>query len=198
MSAAADRRRDLIAAARQLIAEKGMAGFTLRAVAQAAGLHHATLLHYFPAKADLLHAVVEDLLQSLAAPLSGAAPVVIAQPQLRAIIAEFFDIRQRLHTDPAMFVVMSELQLHGRHDREVATQLSRLDEAWSRHLAHLLSEGVREGALRADLDVPAATEALMAETKGITMQAAAGGDLLALDRAIDVLAAQLEAYLRPS
>jgi hypothetical protein len=30
------------------------------------------------------------------------------------------------------------------------------------------------------------------------MQAAAGGDLLALDRAIDVLAAQLEAYLRPS
>jgi AcrR family transcriptional regulator len=190
-----DRRGQALAAARRLIAAHGMAGFTLRTVARDAGIHHATLLHYFPSKAALLHALVDSLLVELRTPHSEVPSPSLGSGALGAIRHEFHDILYRLRQDMSLFVVMGELQLHARHEPEVRAQLERLDGAWSGYLAHLLRRGVEDGELRADLDVAATCLALMVQFKGITLQAAAGADLGDLERAAAVIASQLDSWL---
>jgi len=189
-----DRRGELVAASVRLIAADGMGGFTLRAVAQAAGIHHATLLHYFPSKATLLQAVVDHLLETLRTPLDDA-PAVAPLTALEAIADEFRDIMRRLRRDMAMFVVMGELQLHARHAADVRAQLDRLDAALAGYLGHLLSRGVAEGTCRGDLDVASTRLAILVQIKGITLQAAAGAGLEDLDRAAEIIVAQLSGWL---
>ena len=183
-----------MAAACRLIAAEGMGGFTLRAVAEAAGIHHATLLHYFPSKAALLHALVDHLLAVLRTPLDGSSSARPATA-LEAVAGEFRDIMTRLRGDTDLFVVMGELQLHARHASDVRIQLDRLDGALAGYLGHLLSWGVAEGTFRNDLDVPSTCLAIMAQIKGITLQAAAGASLDDLERAADIIVAQISRWL---
>src|SRR2546428_12925585 len=55
----ADRRQELVQAAFETIADKGLEGLRLRDVASAAGVDHSTIHHYFATKQDLLAAVVD-------------------------------------------------------------------------------------------------------------------------------------------
>ena len=63
------RSRQIVAAARVVITRDGVAGTTVRAVAQEAGIPLGTLQYVFPAKQQLLRAVIEDLVEELASNL---------------------------------------------------------------------------------------------------------------------------------
>ncbi len=71
-----DLRRALLAAARQLVAERGVENFTLRQVARLAGVSHAAPYHHFADKAALVAALAEEsfveLADALRAPLGDA------------------------------------------------------------------------------------------------------------------------------
>jgi AcrR family transcriptional regulator len=58
-------RRTLLDAAARLAVEEGLAGVTVQAVADAAGVTKGGLLHHFPSKQTLIEAVFADLLQQL-------------------------------------------------------------------------------------------------------------------------------------
>jgi AcrR family transcriptional regulator len=68
------RSRQIIAAARAVIARDGVAGTTVRAVAQEAGIPLGTLQYVFPTKQQLLRAVIEDLVEDLASNLLSSVP----------------------------------------------------------------------------------------------------------------------------
>lgn len=53
-------RTRILAAALTLVSETGAAGTSMRRLASACGLNVATIYHYFPSKADLLRALVEE------------------------------------------------------------------------------------------------------------------------------------------
>jgi AcrR family transcriptional regulator len=57
---AADARTRILDAALALMSESGSAGASMRQLAAACGLNVATIYHYFPSKADLLHSVMEE------------------------------------------------------------------------------------------------------------------------------------------
>ena len=63
------RSRPIVAAARVVITRDGVAGTTVRAVAQEAGIPLGTLQYVFPTKQQLLRAVIEDLVEELASNL---------------------------------------------------------------------------------------------------------------------------------
>lgn len=64
----------IVAAARVVIARDGVAGTTVRAVAQEAAIPLGTLQYVFPAKQQLLRAVIEDLVEELASNLLSSVP----------------------------------------------------------------------------------------------------------------------------
>jgi AcrR family transcriptional regulator len=53
-------RSRILDAALGLMSERGSAGTSMRRLAEACGLNVATIYHYFPSKADLLRAVIEE------------------------------------------------------------------------------------------------------------------------------------------
>jgi AcrR family transcriptional regulator len=53
-------RARILDAALTLVSERGSAGTSMRTLASACGLNVATIYHYFPSKADLLRALVEE------------------------------------------------------------------------------------------------------------------------------------------
>jgi AcrR family transcriptional regulator len=53
-------RARILDAALTLVSERGSAGTSMRRLAAALGLNVATIYHYFPSKADLLRALVEE------------------------------------------------------------------------------------------------------------------------------------------
>lgn len=57
-----DPRRDILAAAARLFRQHGIAGASVREIAQEAGLRKASLYYYFPSKQDIVHAMAEDVL----------------------------------------------------------------------------------------------------------------------------------------
>ena len=67
-----DLRRALLEAARQLVAERGLNGFTLRQVARLAGVSHAAPYHHFADKAALVAALAEESFAELAGALQAA------------------------------------------------------------------------------------------------------------------------------
>ncbi|HEX6420126.1 MAG TPA: helix-turn-helix domain-containing protein [Acidimicrobiales bacterium] len=56
----AEPRARILAAALTLVSELGAAGTSMRRLAAACGLNVATIYHYFPSKADLLRALIEE------------------------------------------------------------------------------------------------------------------------------------------
>jgi AcrR family transcriptional regulator len=62
-----ERRTQLVAAARTVLARDGVAGTTLRAVAAEAGVPLGTLHYVFPSKEQLITAVVEDIRDEVSA-----------------------------------------------------------------------------------------------------------------------------------
>jgi AcrR family transcriptional regulator len=182
----ADRKAELIDAARAVIAERGFEGLRTREVAERIGLNHATLHHYFPTKEALIAAVVREQVQRLktyrAALRSGEAP---AREALRAYFAA---ARAQMRAEPEALVVLQEFFLRASRSATLARIVGELDRGWGGHLTSLLTRGIEEGAFRPDLDVEAAAHIIMAFFKGL------GGpprDAAAIERQL----AQLEAWI---
>src|SRR3546814_587223 len=65
-------RRSLIDCAGRIVAEGGVGGATIQAVAEAAGVTKGGLLHHFPSKQILIEALFVDLLEQLGAQIDQA------------------------------------------------------------------------------------------------------------------------------
>ncbi len=69
------RNRQIVAAARAVITRDGVAGATVRAVANEAGIPLGTLQYVFPTKQQLMRAVIEDLVDEIGETLRSSAPL---------------------------------------------------------------------------------------------------------------------------
>ena len=98
----AQRNRDrILEAARALVAETGVDA-TMEDIARHAGVAVGTLYRHFPAKEDLVAAVVEDSLAQMASLTEGALAAVYAGAPPGAAIGELFrEIAERHATDQA-------------------------------------------------------------------------------------------------
>ncbi|MDF3285541.1 MULTISPECIES: TetR/AcrR family transcriptional regulator [unclassified Gordonia (in: high G+C Gram-positive bacteria)] len=72
---AAQRREQMIAAARIALADLGVSNTSIRAVAKQAGVPLGTLQYVFPTKESLLKAVIEDVVDEIAGILGSSANV---------------------------------------------------------------------------------------------------------------------------
>jgi AcrR family transcriptional regulator len=175
------RRQELVAAAYQIIAQRGFEGLRVREVAARAGVNIATLHYYFDTKGALVRGVVEQLLHQF---ITVTAPVAdqsqdTAPQQLRGL---FTDLQYQLQEVPDMFVVLTELHLRSQRDPEIQAALQGLTAGWHAHIRQICVEGTQRGQLRANLDPDLAASLLVALIKGMSLQASSGLDRFDFDR----------------
>ncbi|MFD7167218.1 TetR/AcrR family transcriptional regulator [Streptomyces violascens] len=144
-SAAGERRRDagatrrrLLDAARDLFAERGYEGATVREIAERAGANQALLFRYFGSKQGLLTEVVA---QGGLEQLRATPPEELFETALRSMLTS----SASGSADRSLEVYLRSI---GRGDEATGT-LRELGEQYQSALAAL--SGARDGALRADL-----------------------------------------------
>jgi len=149
-----ERRRAIAAAARELIAEKGVEGLRTRDIADRVGINIATLHYHVPTKEALIglvaDAVGDDFRnQSLARPRAHLSPA-------ERLEHEFYDFKEMYFERHETLAVMSELMERGRRDPVVKAALQPIIGKWREIIEEILRDGAADGTFRADLDPPTA------------------------------------------
>src|SRR2546430_14650430 len=109
-----ERRRSLVLAAYDLIAEKGFEDLRTRDVAMRAGVNIATLHYYFASKKDLIDGVVDYLLDLFSSQASRDLQLDFSTP-LGHLHAMFRNTVYGMGTIRKMLVVRRGLWLRSRH-----------------------------------------------------------------------------------
>src|SRR5437016_2257431 len=122
----ADRRRALVAAAYQRIAQDGFEGLRTRDIAADVGVNIATLHYYFPTKEALIRSVIGYAMQRFTQTMPGdGSPVVQLRGHLYAIL-------KLLQEDHHLWAVMGELVLRAPRDPDLKRIFRQTDDFWHR------------------------------------------------------------------
>jgi AcrR family transcriptional regulator len=148
-AAPVDRRGELVRAAYDLIADRGLEGLRTRDVAAQVGINIATLHYHFGTKEALLAGVVEHVMQlfkSLHAPLPpGATPL----DELRHLLT---GQARRRRVESRVDIVMHELMLRSRRDPQVRRAFDSLLQTWRAVVEGIVARCLGEHLIRGDLD----------------------------------------------
>lgn len=161
-------RHALVQAAYELIAENGFEGLRTRDVADRAGVNIATLHYYFKYKEDLIRGVVEYIQQKFAE--RHAPSSTLPATGLEELRQELVDQEYLLQHAPETYKVLFELAMRSLRDPFIKSIMPALDTGWRSHIQGYLTAGVQQGLFRADLDIEAASAALIAFLKGCVLQ----------------------------
>lgn len=146
-----ERRRSLVLAAYQLIAEKGFEQLRTRDVASRARVNIATLHYYFATKEELIQAVVDHLLLEFSTNFSDNPKFDDSDP-LSQVRAMFLMTYNRFRARPDMFIVLSELVLRSLRDTSLKPVLRQLDEGWNAYIQYLIVNGIHQGTFCKEID----------------------------------------------
>lgn len=147
---ATGRRRELLAIAAELFADQGFKNTTVRDIADAAGILSGSLYHHFDSKESM----VDEILSSFQAELFAAYDEVLrsdddARTKIERAVRLSFEAIDRHRHEVAIF--QNEADFLGQQERfaYLAERNAQSRDVW----ITLLEDGLRSGALRADLDV---------------------------------------------
>ncbi len=159
-----DRRAAIAKAARELIVEKGVEGLRTRDIADRVGINVATLHYHVPTKEALIELVAESLHRQFR-----EQHVTRPRSHLSAkerMDLEFVDFGELALERPETLLVFSELMERARRDERIAAAITPLKHQWRQSIVDLLTEGVREGAYRSDLDPEACATMIISSMIG--------------------------------
>lgn len=170
------RRRSLVRAAYEVIAEQGFEGLRTRSVADRVGVNIATLHYYFPSKEALIGGLAEYLSSQF---MNVHAPAVSPgrSPALNRLHQEFADARYYRLERPDMLTVMQELTLRAQRDPAIKAIIAPLMYHWRAGLEEMIENGIQEGVFRPNL-VPVIAGAFVASTMWGTMNVGVGIEVM--------------------
>jgi AcrR family transcriptional regulator len=144
------RRAELLALAAELFAEHGYVSTTVRDIADAAGILSGSLYHHFDSKESIADEILGGFLDAL---FEAYAEIVAAglgpRKTLEAIVTASFEA---IDSHPAEVAIYQNEAKHLAKLPRFA-YLERRNTEFRTLWTELLSEGVRAGVFRADLDI---------------------------------------------
>jgi AcrR family transcriptional regulator len=151
---AARTRERIVAAARELLCDKGYAGTTVVEVARAAGVSVDTLYASVGRKPQLVLTVVDDILGEGQGAVPAAQRTYVAEVQaavgLRAKVATYASALGRLQ--PELAPLLRALAFAGEEDAACAAAFRHIDERRAANMRLLAADLRATGELRPDLD----------------------------------------------
>jgi AcrR family transcriptional regulator len=180
-----DRRRQILVATRQVLAEKGPGGLSFRNVAAAMGGSTTVVTHYYPSRQMLLDALVDGM--------------VDWQDDLDELQAGTTDQRQRLRLflqwmvpadDEGLLEETVRLNLIGEHGSRLRTE--HVFNAWDARVRDLLAQHL-DGIVEPDR-LPAIVDVLRSVSNGITLSVVEHPTEWPAERQFDVIDEVLTAF----
>lgn len=162
------RRRDLLDAVFEIVAERGLEGLRTRDVAARAGVNIATLHYYFGTKEALVEALLDDVDRKLRMPESpdGAREL----PVFDDLRDHLLDAWRRFHATPHLAAVLQELVIRGQRDPAARARFKARHLLWNKAIEELLRKLDAEGKLRRGIDPEIAARMVTSFMMGAMMQ----------------------------
>ncbi len=144
------RRREIAAAVRALIVEKGIDGLRTRDVAARVGINIATLHYHVPSKEALLGLVVDTLQEEFVE--QGGRINQIALDPLRRLKLEIAEYKSLMVHKPDLLPLIEEIGKRARLDPLLEPKVRTMRINWHRRFVTILEEGLAAGQFRSTLD----------------------------------------------
>jgi AcrR family transcriptional regulator len=138
-----------LAAARDLLVDHGIDGFTVEGVALRSGVAKTTIYRHFASTHELLLAALEDLVQPLPTPNTGS---------LRDDLVTLFAGRLDLANDERIRPLLLDLIRAGTRDPELQRVRAAMDHESSLPVRTVLELARGRGDLRPDIDLDLAVD----------------------------------------
>lgn len=150
------RRRQVVDEAARLFDERGYHATSMEDIAATVGIRKPTLYHYFSSKEEILHSIHEEFIELLLARQEQRARTTM--PAAQMLLEMMADILELMETHRGHVRVFFE------HHRELAApahaEIAAKRRRYEAMASELIERGVREGALRADVNVRLVTLAM--------------------------------------
>lgn len=162
-----ERWREIVEAAFNLVAEKGLEGLRVRQVADQVGINNATLHYYFKNKQALIEAIFQYTIYHIVTtndPNSDEPTTAIEKLKYH-----FASQQYQYHHFQERFIVLAEISLRSFRDDAIREMLLAHEASWSEFLMSILQEGIAEGLFRADIDKELAVKHITALFRGMML-----------------------------
>jgi len=139
------RTREILAAARQLLDQRGLEAMTMEEIAAAAGVAKGTLYLYFQSKDDLIQALItlvaENILKDLEAALQAPG---LPSEKLRRVVSVLLDY---LNRERLLFPIYARELLRGKRESREGfwRNYQELEERFVTLVTSLFAEGIAAG-----------------------------------------------------
>ncbi len=122
------RARQILAVAREVLVKEGAATFSLRKVAQEAGIPLGNLQYYYPTKIELVKALFESSTEDSLALIQSNAELQALEPLARLLktVEHFLEI----HQEKAQQIFLRELWALAAHDDDIAAVMNSFYGRW--------------------------------------------------------------------
>lgn len=117
----------ILAAAKDLLAAKGLSALTLESVTDKAGVNKALVRYYFGSKAGLIEAVVDEIVLDECASMAND---LSANTSLDERVSTFVASVRRVATHVDGYRAFFDVLPHGARDRRLRRRLTYLYEVW--------------------------------------------------------------------
>ncbi|MCK9364072.1 MAG: TetR/AcrR family transcriptional regulator [Syntrophales bacterium] len=161
------RRAQLTKAAYKVVGEKGYSDFTIRDIAEEAGLSTGLVHYYFKNKADLLFKLLKEMNAKLSNNLQRALSALTEpQDKLLAFCDEAFDLVDK---EKAYFYVLIDFWGQMNHDSRIRQANIKLYQSYRDEIAAILEEGAAKGIFMS-LDVKVTSVIIISLIQGTIIQ----------------------------
>ena len=167
----AERRAQILRAARTLFVSRGYLSTRVEDVARRAQLSKGAVYHYFPSKRAIFDALVEaEQAQTVRFLDEAARDPRPAHERLVVLGRQYLDYFAGLKSPPRFFLLMSEMAIR---DDELREKVAAIHRRFVDQLAAIIEEGQRDGVFRR-IDPHAVAAMLKAFVDGLSGQSAVG------------------------
>ena len=156
------RQRQIINAARAMIVKRGSEHITIRCLAKAVDISEAAIYRHFKNKKAILSLLVDDIEKGWLADLSS---VNTNGKSLLAALEEGLKGPLSVKRRGVSFQVIAEIVSLG--DKRLNQKISVMIDKYIEHLTELLSQGIKSGEVRKDVDKKAAATILFGMMQGL-------------------------------
>lgn len=177
-----ERTRQIIEAARTCFLDKGYFDTKMDDIARAASLSKGGVYFHFDSKRDIFRALVSSDYQSISSVLTQALTNEGTIRERMLSLSKSFFTAFSQGKRARMMVIVSEMSMR---DEEVRKEMLLASHSYVEQTCNLLNEGIKQGALRSDIDVEAVAFLLKTVVDGFQANAMVG-HVIDIDRFSEV------------